>query len=106
MKQYIDFLGLKKRVTLHLIPMRNAECDAEYEAEYSDSGRLIEHVITVYTKNPDRDYETLIAHELIHAKQEEEKLTETHGPFFIKYAKKMEKEFNLREIYLADIDLE
>jgi hypothetical protein len=106
MKQFIDYLQLKKPITLRIIPRINSDCDAEYEPEYSERGKLCEHVITVYTRNPTRDFDVLIAHELIHAWQEEKKLTETHGPAFIKRARKMEKDFGLHEIYIPDIDAE
>lgn len=104
---YIKFLGLKKPVNLRIVTRKNRWADAEYEGEYSDkTGKLIGHNITIYFKDNSRDFETLIAHELIHAWQEEHKKTETHGKFFVKYAKKMEKAFNLTEIYLPDVDAE
>jgi hypothetical protein len=106
MKQFIDYLGLKKPVTIRILPRKNSQCDAEYEPEYSERGKLCEHIITVYTKNATRDFETLIAHELIHAWQEENKKTETHGPAFIKYANKIQRDFGLRDVYISGIDLE
>ena len=104
--KYIKFLGLKKPVNLRIVTRLNRFADAEYEPIYSDSGKLEEHEITVYFKNNARDFETLVAHELIHAWQEEHKKSETHGKFFIKYARKMEKEFNLNEIYIEKVDTE
>lgn len=105
--EYIKFLGLKKPVNLRIVTRKNRFADAEYEPEYSDkTGKLKEHCITVYYKNNTRDLDTLIAHELIHAWQEENKAQETHGPAFIKYAKKMEQHFNLREVYIEGIDEE
>ncbi len=105
--EYIKFLGLKKPVNLRIITKKNRWADAEYEPEYHDrNGKLREHNITVYFRDNTRDFETLIAHELIHAWQEENKAYETHGPKFIKYARKMEKHFGLREIYLPEIDEE
>jgi len=104
--EYIKFLKLKRPVNLRIITRKNKWADAEYEAEYSDNGRLLEHCITVYYKNNTRDLDVLIAHELIHAWQEENKACETHGPAFIKYARKMEKHFGLKEIYIPDVDLE
>jgi len=104
---YIKFLGLKKPVNLRIITRKNKWADAEYEPEYSDkTGKLKEHLITVFYKNNTRDLDVLIAHELIHAWQEENKYTEIHGPAFIKYARKMEKQFGLCEIYIAGTDLE
>ena len=106
MKQFIDYLELKKPVTIRILPKSNKFADADYEAEYSEKGKLLEHIITVYTKNMQRDFEVLIAHELIHAWQEEKKLTETHGPAFIKCAKKMEYDFGLTDIYDFEVDEE
>lgn len=103
---FIKYLGLKKPVNLRIVTRKNRFADAEYEAEYSDkTGKLKEHQITIYYKNNCRDLDTLIAHELIHAWQEENKKTEIHGKYFIKYARKMEKDFNLKEIYIEGVDL-
>lgn len=105
--EYIKFLGLKKPVNLRIVTRKNRWADAEYEPEFSEkTGKLKEHKITIFLKDNSRDFETLLAHELIHAWQEENKKTETHGEYFIKYARKMEQEFNLNEIYLPDVDLE
>ena len=105
--EYITFLGLKKPVNLRIVTRKNRFADAEYEPEYSGkTGKLKEHKITIFVKDNSRNFDTLLAHELIHAWQEEHKKTETHGKLFIKYAKKMEEHFNLTEIYLPDVDLE
>ena len=106
MKQFIDYLGLKKPVTIRVLPKSNKWADADYEAEYSEKGKLLEHIITVYTKGLQRDFNTLIAHELIHAWQAENNKDEIHGPYFVKLAKKMETKFGLREVYLPGIDEE
>ena len=104
---YIKFLGLKKPVNLRIVTKKNRWADAEYEGDYSDkTGKLIGHNITIYFRDNSRDFETLVAHELIHAWQEENKKHETHGKYFRKYAKKMETAFNLHEIYLPDVDEE
>ena len=104
---FIKYLGLKKPVNLRIITRKNRWADAEYEPEYSDkTGKLKEHKITVYFKDNSRDLDTLIAHELIHAWQEEHKKQETHGEYFIKYARKMENDFNLKEIYIEGVDQE
>ena len=104
---YIKFLGLKKPVNLRIVTKRNRWADAEYEGDYSDTtGKLIGHNITIFFKGNSRDFETLVAHELIHAWQEENKKQETHGKYFKKYARKMEQHFNLREIYIEGVDLD
>lgn len=105
--KYIEFLGLKKPVNIRIITKCNKWAEAEYEPSYSDkTGKLKEHLITVYYKDNSRDFETLIAHELIHAWQQENKKWETHGPAFIKYARRMETHFGLREVYIPGIDAE
>ena len=79
--EYIKFLGLKKPVNLRIITRKNRWADAEYEPEYSDkTGKLKEHKITIFFKNNTRDFDTLVAHELIHAWQEENKKSETRKP--------------------------
>ena len=104
---YIKFLKLKRPVNLRIVTRKNRWADAEYMPEYSDkTGKLKEHQITVYYKNNTRDLDVLIAHELIHAWQEENRAQETHGPAFIKYARKMEEHFGLREVYIPEVDLE
>lgn len=106
MKQFIDYLGLKKPVTIRVLPKSNKWADAEYEAEYTEKGKLLEHIITIYTKGLQRDFNTLVAHELIHAWQEENKKSETHGKYFRKYARKMETDFGLSRVYDPEVDEE
>ena len=102
---YIKFLGLKKRINLSIITKKNRWADAEYEPDYSDkTGRLIAHNITIYLKDNSRDFETLLAHELIHAWQEENKKLEIHGKHFQRMAKAMQKAFALEKIYWAGVD--
>lgn len=102
---YIKYLKLKRTINLRIITRKNRFADAEYEPEYSDkTGKLIGHNITIYLRDNSREFNTLLAHELIHAWQEENKKSEIHGPYFIKYARKMERDFNLREVYIPDVD--
>jgi predicted SprT family Zn-dependent metalloprotease len=51
-----------------------------------------------------RDFNTLLAHELIHAWQEENRKAETHGKHFKKLAKQLESQFGFTEIYIKGID--
>ena len=104
---YIKFLGLKKPVNIRIITKYYKHADAEYMPVYSDkTGKLKEHKLWIYLCNNTRDFNTLLAHELIHAWQEENKIEEIHGPAFIKCARKMETEFNLKEIYIEGVDEE
>jgi len=104
--KYIDYLGLEKPVTIKIITKRVPfSADAEYIGRYNNKGKLKEHKIWIYVYANTRKFNTLLAHELIHAWQEENSKTEIHGKYFRKYAKKMEKHFNLKDIYLKAIDI-
>lgn len=101
----IQTLGLTKPVTLTIKTRKGKDCDAYYLPLYSDrTGKLIGHKITIYTKKTTRDFETLLAHELIHAWQEEQKKQEIHGKHFRKIAEQLELEFGLTEIFIKGID--
>ena len=103
--ELIAHLGLTKPVTVTIKTRRGKDCDALYLPHYSDrTAKLIGHKITIYTVDTSRDFDTLLAHELIHAKQEEMWITEIHGPVFAHWATDLEKRFGLREVYLDDID--
>lgn len=104
--EYIKFLEIKKNINLKIITKKNRYAEAEYTPQYSASGRLLGHDIVVYLKDNTREFETLLAHELIHAWQEENKCWENHGEFFRLKAFEMEAHFGLRQIYLPDIDEE
>ena len=100
-----DRLGLKLPITVTIKTRRNRDCDALYLPHYSDrTGKLIGHKVTIYTVGVSRSFETLLAHELIHAWQEEARLAEFHGPKFAEWAEILEREFGLQEIYLQEID--
>lgn len=103
----VTALWLEKPVTLIIRNKAGKDCDAFYLPKYSDrTGKLIGHKITIYTKKTSRSFETLLAHELIHAWQEENNKLETHGEHFAELARAIEAEFNLQEVYLPDVDEE
>jgi hypothetical protein len=106
LQQFIEYLDLKKPVVLRVNTRSNKTMDACYSPSYSDrTAKLIEHRITVYTKNTTRDFDTLVAHELIHAWQEENSKAEIHGKYFKALAKDMGEYFGLQEIYIKGIDV-
>lgn len=106
LNDYIKFLGLTKPVTLHFKTRTHKKWDGFYIPHYSNkSGKLLEHRITIYLTNASRDINTLIAHELIHAWQEENKIHEIHGKHFKRLAKMMTEKFNLENIYMKGVDL-
>ena len=82
--------------------------DAVYYPKFSNKGNLKAHKITVYLGNQDanspRTLNELIAHELIHAWQQENNLVEFHGINFRMRAIAMDDEFDLPNIYLVELD--
>lgn len=107
---YTEFLGLKMPVELTLKTKRNKYSDAHYLPKFSNRGNLKAHKIVVHLGNQDanskRTLDELVAHELIHAWQQENKIVEFHGANFIMMSIAMKHAFNLPNIYLADLDLE
>jgi hypothetical protein len=105
LQQFIEYLDLKKPVVLKVNTRSHKAMDGCYVPRYSDkTGKLTEHRITIYTKDTYRDFDTLVAHELIHAWQEENKKTEIHGKYFKALAKDMGEYFGLQEVYIKGVD--
>jgi len=102
---YIKFLGLTKPVVVRINSRTHKHWDGYYIARYNSKGKLAEHRITVYLQDQSRDFNTTLAHELIHAWQEENNVSEFHGKDFKRMAKKMEKHFNLAKVYIAGTDI-
>lgn len=107
LQDYIKFLGLKKPVDITIKTRKGRDCDAYYLPSYSDrTGKLIGHKIVIWLGEANRTFDTLLAHELIHAWQEENKKLEIHGKHFRRLAKKMETAFGLCDIYIDGVDTE
>jgi hypothetical protein len=99
----IETLGLKWDIQINLMRENHGEDVADYMCD-DESG----HIITVYLPalaEDSRDLETIIAHELIHAWQEENGHADTHGASFKKAARRVAKKFNLPHVYLPDVDI-
>jgi hypothetical protein len=104
--QYQEFakaLGITKEFRIVLKNKHNKKADAKYWGMYTGE-ILVYHLIHVYMLDACRDLDTLIAHELIHANQEEMGLNEVHGLYFQTEAKRMERKFGLSKIYIPDTD--
>jgi len=105
---YIKFLGLKSPVELTFKTEHNKHSDAVYWPKFSNKGNLKAHKITVFLGNQNanspRTLDELIAHELLHAWQQENNIAEFHGPNFIMMAIAMKHAFDLPNIYLAELD--
>lgn len=107
-----EFLKLQNPVTV-IIKTEKApeEPQAEYAPIYSDdTGELEAHEITIWLdgiETQGRDFNTIVAHEFIHAWQEERGLSDIHGFAFRSEATELEKTFpKLRGIFCAEIDEE
>lgn len=109
----VEYLGLEKPYTIKLNSKGKKSASAEYRAIYNRGDILVSHQITIYLGNQDtdsRDIETLIAHELVHAFQEEHNIEEIHGDDFIDIAELLTMYLQtagiyVGNIYLADVDV-
>jgi hypothetical protein len=100
-QQQAQVLGLKYPVEVRLC-FRDSPNDAEYIPRFNGRGDLKRHVIKLFiAENNNRDFETLIIHELIHAYQEENKIVEIHGKSFAKMAARFP---DYPEVYIPEID--
>ena len=104
--EFIKFLGLKKPVTVMLKTRIQYKVDGYHVPVYSDkTGELKSHKIVIYVSNLYRPFNTILAHELIHAWQEENDCrSEIHGKDFKRIAKKMSSYFQLENIYVKTLD--
>jgi Zn-dependent peptidase ImmA (M78 family) len=100
-----DYLILDNPVEIVIKSKEKKNADANYWGMYNRKGILKSHLIHIYAGNQsERSLNSLIAHELIHAWQEEQGLKEIHGPEFIKLARNIEYDYDLENVYLVDID--
>lgn len=108
--QIAKYLGLKKPFSITLKSGTKNKATAKYWGLYSEKGKLESHEIKIWVgnlENPlERSLETLIAHELIHAWQEEKGFTDTHGESFKYAAERVSCEFDLERVYDPDLDTE
>lgn len=103
LQEFINFLDLQKPVELTMTDKNPKKWDAFYLPKYGKK-RLKKHYITISTK-ADRNQETLLMHELIHAWQEEKGLREVHGKKFRKMARKAERVYNLVDVFVKGLDV-
>lgn len=106
----VDYLGLQKPYKIELKSKGNKSATAKYWALYSNKGKgdLHSHWIRVYLSNiatpRERDLNTIIAHELIHAWQEEKGYTDIHGTSFQMKAADITAIFNMPLVYNPETD--
>jgi len=97
----IKSLGLKHPVEIRLNYKSNAKNCGEYEPRFNSRGKLRGHKIWIYMRYLDRGFETTVIHELIHAWQEENQITEIHGKSFAKMAARFPE---YADLYIKKID--
>jgi hypothetical protein len=102
----VRYLELKKpyRVILQSSMRKNA---AAYTAHYTSGGKLLRHILKINLENlphDERDLHCLIAHEFIHAWQEEKGHTDIHGNSFQRMANMMGTDLGIDFLYLPDVD--
>jgi len=106
-----NILGLYKPLDIQFRFCQDSEFDAEYWPKFKDSGKIKRHIIRVYITddlNFNRNFQTLIAHELIHAWQAENDISDIHGQLFQEWADKLEKDFGpimIQRIYDSELDI-
>lgn len=106
LNDYIKFLGLTKPVVVRVNSRTHKAWHGYYLPKFSrKTGKLQEHKITIYLGDLGDAMDRILAHELIHAwQQENNKQDELHGKHFRKMAKVMNEHFGLQEIYRKGID--
>lgn len=105
----VGFLDLEKPFRIVIKPTIDKYTAAEYISLYRKN-KLIQHRITIavseFSDSNGRSFESLIAHEFVHAWQEEwVKERKHHGKHFIKMARALETELGLSDIYIPGIDI-
>lgn len=104
LQQFTDYLELQLPVEIRVKQKHNRKCDAYYLPKFNKSGELRGHLIVIFTIGVSREFDTLLAHEMLHAKQQEMGLTEIHGKRFREWAENMQSDFKLSEIYIPGLD--
>lgn len=106
MNDIIHTLMLEKPVKIVFSKKPHGSWDACYTPRFNRWGEVKQHHVKIYN-NADRarDVPTLIAHELIHAWQEENCVADIHGKPFRKMARKIAKRFPaLKNVYIKHLD--
>ena len=102
----VRYLDLEIPYRIIIKPSLKSGCCGEY-VEMRRKGKLIQHRISLAADSfIERSFESLIAHELIHAWQVEwTKETEHHGKEFKRMARNIEQEFGIPSIFIQGTDI-
>jgi hypothetical protein len=102
----IEYLRIKNPVTITISTKEHKNVDGYYTPRYNADDTLVGHNVRVYMNDDSpRTIEATIAHELIHAWQEENSDNAVHGRRFAYRAKKLESEFSLTSVYIPRVDV-
>lgn len=106
------YLGLEKPYDVKIRSHSKAGFAGAYWSKVTKNNKLHSHLIHIYVNNLDspRGIEVLLAHEMIHAWQAENKKLiknkkKDHGEEFVKMAKKLGRAFELEGIYNKELDI-
>ena len=110
-----SFLKIKKPVEFTLKPRIYRNCTGVHWAEVKD-GKVLKHIIRIsYSRLAEdlRQFNTVLAHEFVHAWQAEYRpiRKKAHNKSFVKKALELEKyliamEFDVKDLYIPNIDTE
>lgn len=107
-QKIITYLEIKNPVEIQIRSKKKKNMEAGYWGLYAEDGELKSHLIRIYGFQTYRPTYTLIAHELIHAWQEENGINEIHGPEFKRMAYELSTECVIPTpgIYIPELDLD
>lgn len=105
-KKAVEILDLRRPFRIVISSKEHKECDGMYYAIYSEKKRNLSHLVKVWAGNGSRSLDAAIIHELIHGWQEENGLTEYHGPEFRRMARMLEGMLRLTDVYRKSTDVE
>lgn len=109
LKPFIKSVISSLKITLPVtftITTKESNNDGYYMPIHNDDCELVGHRIRIYlNSDTSRSVEAIIAHELIHAWQEENSDTGVHGRKFAYRARKLEKKYALNNIYIPRVDV-
>ena len=108
-----EYFELQAPMEFRIKTRTKKSCSAKYNAMLDCGNNLVSHRITVYLgnlSNDTRTFDELIAHEFIHAYQQENGIDEIHGGDFPHVAQELAKflhnmGFNVHRIYIPEIDV-
>ena len=107
-----EYLELEYPIDIRIKTRSKKSCDAKYNAMLSSDNQLVHHRITIYLGNlgyNSRTFDELLAHELIHAWQQENHYLDVHGKSFQFCAEGLQEclqsfGFDVHNLYMPDLD--